>query len=72
MFDCNYSINLEVILKEVWFIFEDPKIYDGYCATIYKDGTFELRDHWAVNKLSEERKQKLIEDIKKSITEMEK
>ena len=53
--------------KEIWFIFEDPGIYDGYCATIYKDKTYELRDHWAVNRLTEERKATLKSAIEKTI-----
>lgn len=49
--------------KEIWFTYEDPNIYDGYCATVYKDGTFELRDHWAVERLTNEQKAKLSGEI---------
>jgi hypothetical protein len=51
--------------KKIKYLYEDPGIYDGYCATVYEDGTFELRDHWAVNRLSEEKKKELEERIRK-------
>lgn len=58
--------------KEIWFTYEDPNIYDGYCATVYKDGTFELRDHWAVDKLSNKQKAKLRSEILHRIREVQK
>lgn len=53
--------------KVVWFLFESPNVYDGYCATVYKDGTFELRDHWAVNRLSKAQKAELRKEILQSV-----
>ena len=49
--------------KKIKSRYKDPNIYDGYCATVYEDGTFKLRDHWAVNRLSLERKAKLSQEI---------
>lgn len=44
--------------------YEDKSIYDGWCAEYDTDtGEVTLRDHWAVNRLSEDRKEKLIEEI---------
>ena len=57
----------EMEKKKIWFIFEDPNIYDGYCATVYRDGSYELRDHWAVDRLSEGRKDSLKKDIERAI-----
>lgn len=53
--------------KEIKYLYEDPRIYDGYCATVYKDGTFELRDHWAVNRLTLKQRAKLSQRIQKMI-----
>jgi hypothetical protein len=55
--------------KEIKYLYEDPKIYDGYCAIVYTDGTFELRDHWAVNYLTESERKQLCETIQKMIDE---
>ena len=53
--------------KQIKYVYEDPRIYDGYCATIYTDGTFELRDHWAVNRLTLEQKAVLSSTIREMI-----
>lgn len=45
-------------------LYEDRDIYDGWCAAFDpKTGEYFLRDHWAVNRLSDERKKQLLEDV---------
>lgn len=46
-------------------LYKDRSIYDGWCAKYDTEtGEVILRDHWAINRLSDERKQELIENIK--------
>jgi hypothetical protein len=56
-----------------WILYEEMKIYDGWCAAYNIDtGEILLRDSWFMNNLSEKKLEKLLKDIEKSFRKFKK
>jgi len=50
--------------KDEYILVESKTVYDGWCCKFFpEDQTFEWRDHYAVDRLSDERKQEIEQDV---------
>lgn len=46
--------------KDEYVMVEDKSVYDGWCCRYYPDTKeFEWRDHWAIDKLTQRKKNEM-------------